>query len=158
MANNVAVAGIAAVALAAFLFIGFFVVDAGIQSSIHDITVTNESFEPTGGQLAVFDNSQLNRATYDDSATVRNATTGETFPESGNYTWFEANGTLEPVTNSDLANASEATVTYDYTGQTLEQTKATNVVVDFMGILPILGFTAFVSFLAIALFALGRWA
>lgn len=158
MAHKAAVAAIAAVALGAFLFIGFFVVDAGIQSSLHDITVTNETFAPTGGELSVLENSRLNRATYDETVTVRNASTGETFAESGNYTWFGGDGTLEPVENSDLANTSEATVTYGYTGQTVKQTAATNVVVDFMGIMPIVAFVGFVAALAVSLFVLGRWA
>lgn len=158
MAHKAAVAAVAAVALAAFLFIGFFVVDAGVQSSLHDVTVTNESFTPGGGNLSAFENSQLNRATYDESVTVRNGSDGATFPESGNYTWFSGNGTLQTTANSALANASSATITYGYNGQTLEQTKATNIVVNFMGVMPILAFVAFVSFLAVALFVLGRWA
>lgn len=158
MASKVAAAAVAAVALAAFLFVGFYVVDAGIQTSLHDVTVTNETFTPDGGNLSVFDNSQLNRATYDETVTVRNASTGSVFDESGNYTWFSGNGTLSTTDESDLANASSATITYGYNGQTLEQTKTTNIVVNFMGVLVPLAFIAFVSFLAVALFALGRWA
>lgn len=158
MANKVAAAAIAAVALAAFLFVGFYVVDAGVQTSLHDITVTNETFTPDGGSLSVFENSQLNRASYDETVTVRNSSDGSVFDESSNYTWFSTNGTLETTANSDLANASEATITYGYSGQTLEQTATTNIIVDLMGVMVPLVFVAFVSFLAVAMFVLGRWA
>lgn len=158
MAHKAAAAAIAAVALGAFLFVGFYVVDAGIQTSLHDVTVTNETFTPDGGNLSVFDNSQLNRATYDETVTVRNETDGQVLAPSGNYTWFSGNGTLETTANSDLANASSATVTYGYEGQNREQTATTNIIVEFMGVLVPLAFVGFVSFLAIALLVLGRWA
>lgn len=157
MASKIAAAAVAAVALAAFLFLGFYVVDAGVQTSLHDINITNESFTPDGGNLSTFENSELARATYDESVTVRDESDGATFPESGNYTWFSGNGTLQTTANSDLADASSATITYGYNGQTLEQTKTTNVITEVMGVLVPLAFIAFVSFLAVALFVMGRW-
>lgn len=158
MPNKIAAAAIAAVALAAFLFVGFYVVDAGIQTSLHDVTVTNESFTPSGGDLTTFDNSELNRADYDETVTVRNASDGSVFDASGNYTWFAANGTLETTANSDLADASSATITYGYNGQTAEQTATTNIIIEFMGIMVPLAFIGFVSFLFVAMFVMGRWA
>lgn len=156
MSNKAATAAIAAVVLAAFLFLGFYVVDAGVESSYHDISIENESFTPVGGELSVFENSNLNRATYEETVTVRNASSEDVFLESGNYTWYEGNGTLKTTTNSDLANTSTATITYNYTGQTLKQTKLTNMVVRFMGILVPLAFVGFVAFLGVSMFVLGR--
>jgi len=158
MANNVAMAAIAAIGLGLFLLTGAYIVDATVQESRHDITVTNESFTPDGGNLSTFEASNLDDAEYDDSVTVRNDSDGSTFEASGNYTWFETNGTLKTTANSDLATTSTATITFSYTGQTAEQAATTGIVVDLWGALVPLAFVGFVGFFAVAMFTLGRFA
>lgn len=156
MARVVTRAAVAAIALAAFLFVGFYVVDAGIQTSRHDISIVNESFDPVGGEINVLNNSQLNRADYESTVTVYNESDGSKFP-TANYTWHSSNGTIFVNNNSDLDNASTALIEYNYTGQTLKQTKTTNVLVEFMGVLVPLAFIAFVSMLAVAMFFTARF-
>jgi len=122
MAKSLAALGIALVVVPLIFFGGVFALNSTISESEDVVTTTNESFTPTGGDVTVFDNSGLDFANYNDTVTVRNASTGTVFANAGNYTYFDANGTLEPVANSDLANASSATVTYSYVGLERGQT------------------------------------
>jgi len=158
MANNVAMAAIAAIGLGLFLLAGAYIVDATVQESRHAISVTNESFAPDGGNLSTFKASNLADAEYDDLVTVRNDSDGSRFEESGNYTWFETNGTLKTTVNSDLAATTTATITYSYDGQTARQAATTNIVVDLWDVLVPLAFVGFVGFFAVAMFTLGRFA
>lgn len=132
MARSLAVLGIALVVVPLVFFGGVFALNSTISESEDVVTTTNESFTPTGGDLAVFDNSRLDFADYNSTVTVRNASTGEVFQNAGNYTYFDANGTLEPVGNSDLANASSATVTYSYVGLERGQTAIASLTTQIM--------------------------
>lgn len=156
MAKEVAVIGLAVLGVALTAFGGYYVIDEATAESRHDVTIENESFSATGDALASFNNSQLARADYDATVTVRNASDGSIFDESGNYTWFEANGTLEVTANSDLANATTAEITYGYFGQELGQTGLTTIFHDYHGdVLAPVAFIGFIVFLIAAFAVMG---
>jgi len=132
--SGIALLGIAVVVVPLLLFVGVFATEATVEESQRVITIDNESFQPAGGNVSVLDKSNLSFADYNGTVTVRNASTGSVFPEAGNYTWTEGNGTITPDVNSDLANASTAEITYGYRGLSQEQTAVASVVVQLQGI------------------------
>jgi len=132
--SGIALLGIGVVALVVLLFVGVLATAATVEQTERAIQIENESFEPVGDTVIELNNSALEFAEYNDTVTVRNATDGSVFEESGNYTWYDGNGTIEPVANSDLANASTATITYGYTGLSRAQTGVAALLADLQGL------------------------
>lgn len=148
-------AAVAAVAIMIFAIGGLYVYDATVQDSRHDITIDNESFTPNASDgVERFDNSELERADYDETVDVFDANESE-IEQSGNYTWHDSNGTLSVVSNSQLDNESNATITYGYLGQTLDQTKVSNVLIDSQELVRVLIIVAGAMMLLTALVAMG---
>lgn len=149
--------GVAAVGLVVVLFMGIYVLDAAAEDSRHDVTVENETFQPSAGALESFENSELARADYDETVTVRNESDDSVYDPGGNYTWQSGNGTLRVTSGGELANADNASITYGYFGQKFGQTKITTIFFDAQSFLgPVFAIVAFVVLALVGLAALGR--
>lgn len=155
MAARVAALGLAVAGVAMLVFVGMYVVDAAVDNSQHDVTVVNESFTPSGGEVTQLQNSNLSRADYDDNVTVR-FENGTVVDRAGNYTWFSGNGTVRTTAGSRLASVSTALITYGYNGHTLEQTAIVNISIETMSLLKPMVLAAFVALLLAGLAVLGR--
>lgn len=125
-----AVLAVAVVGAVILLAGGAFLVDAAIEDSEHRVEITNETFEPVGDTLVELNGSQLDRADYDPTITVRDSD-GAIVNPTGNYTWYESNGTLYVNGSSYLDNQNNATASYGWFGQEIQQDKVTGIVLKF---------------------------
>lgn len=129
------------------------VLDAGIDASQREYTTSGETFTPVGGEVTVLENSKISRADYDDTVTVR--LNDGTVAEPSNYTWYEGNGTIKPEPASDLANDSNASIDYGWNGETKDQSKATDVMLDTVPWLKPLIIIAMAALFLVVLRAMG---
>lgn len=103
-----AVIGIGLLAMVAVM--GF---DAALADNSDRYVVENETFTPDAGNVTVLENSNLDGATYNDTVRVWNASDVE-MTDGQDYEWHHSNGTLRTLEGGDLANDSDARITYDY--------------------------------------------
>lgn len=150
-------AAVAVVAVMLFAVGGIYVLDASAQDSRHQIAVTNTSFTPDGGNISSTEYSNLSRAEYDESVTVRGEDKS-VIDQTGNYTWHTSNGTLRTTPNSTLANQSVGYLSLNYTGQTPKQTAVTNISFDAQEVIAPLVLVGGLGLTAAVLFFLGRMA
>lgn len=123
-----------------------YVLDASIDDSKHLNSVDSETWTPQTGTPTVLDNSELARADYNDTVTVRNSS-GATMTEGSDYTWHETNGTVEALSGGDLDGESSAEIDYGWTGQTKRQERMTDILVDGNAVLVPMSVFAFVVLL-----------
>lgn len=105
----------ALVAIAVILMAGVGAVQSAYRSSVSEsqpeTTVTNETFTVSEGSVTTL--SESNRdVVYNDTVTLRQ--NGTVFDQSGNYSWLEANGTIQVQAGSGLTDGASANITYGY--------------------------------------------
>lgn len=129
---------------------------AGFQMALinagEDVTVVNETFTPSADTVITLDDSNIDGAFYEESVVVYNNSSVE-MTEGTDYTWFQKNGTIKPLSGGDLAPDDEGTITYSYQETTQEQRDMAQI----LGFLPeILGFALpLLALLAFLVFARG---
>lgn len=110
--------------------------------------IDNEEFDPSQPGIIELENSNIDGATYSDTATVRDKQGTELVPQD-DYLWYSSNGTMEIPTNSAIENDNVAYIDYDYTVQTDRREavfQAFGGGVDVAVILiPVLGFAAMIA-------------
>jgi hypothetical protein len=101
--------------------------DASVVNAGDDVTVTNESFTPSAGNVTTLDESTRDDAIYDENVTVYNES-GLEMTEGTDYTWFEANGTLKTLVGGRLEGDSTATITYGFFVRDVEAERLSGLV------------------------------
>lgn len=93
---------------------GAAAIDAGLSGAGPDNDIEEEEFEPVDGETIALDFSNIDDATYSPTVTVYD-NQDEVFPENGNYTWHDNNGTITVFEDSDLAAENNAFIDYTVT-------------------------------------------
>lgn len=132
-----------------------FALQATLEDTTTDHSVTNESFVPDNETWIALENSNIPRADYYDNETVRNSTDA-TMVEGTDYEWSTTNGSIKPLDGGDLANESDATISYAWEGQTERQAGAWDVTADTGALLGAAAFVGLLLLMVLALAALGR--
>lgn len=110
-------------ALAVLAIVSIIGLQAALISSGEDITVDDETWTPNTGSYVALDDSNLDRAYYDNDTTVYNTTNnnGTEMEQGVDYEWNETDGTIKAVSGEGLDGATEANITYSYQRTTEEQ-------------------------------------
>lgn len=110
-------------ALAVIAIVAIIGLQAALISAGEDINVENESWTPNTGTYVALDDSNLDRAYYDNDTTVYNTTNNNgTLMEQGtDYEWNDTDGTIQAVSGGGLDGATSANITYSYQRTTAEQ-------------------------------------
>ncbi len=102
------------VALAIIFVGGAAVIDAGLRGAGPETQVEDEEFTPVGGDTIALEFSNLENTRYSLTVTVTD-NQDNVFPEDGNYTWHDSNGTITVNATGDLASENTAFIDYNYT-------------------------------------------
>jgi len=113
------------VALALLAFVGVAAVQATVLDAGEQFDVNSEEFEPDAGNYTTLDNSRLDGATYDPNPTVFQ-NNGAVADEGEDYKWNASDGTILVVEGGDLDTNKNATIDYEYTVPTDEQSQLAN--------------------------------
>lgn len=114
----------------AFVF-GLAMLNTAHVTGSPDTAITNETWIPDAGNITTLEDSNLSRAYYDENVTVYDE--NETLIEpTGNYTWYQSNGTIKALSGGDLDGDANATISYDYQRAS---TTSTGIVALFSGLL-----------------------
>lgn len=127
-----------------------YAIGAAIDNSQATYT-SKHDFSPDPGSVT-FDQSNLD-ATYYDNETVRNET-GAVMTDGTDYKWDTTNGTLDVQSSGDLANDSNASITFTYYGPTPRQDAVGDVVVRSNQIIVMLPLLVAVVFMGAAVLAM----
>lgn len=110
-----AVVGVAIILLGATAAFGYATWESGDSTAVE-----NEVFQPADDTLVELNNSNQANTLYSETVTVTDVNDTTVFQPDGNYTWHDGNGTLFVEAGSDLANESDAHITYEYSSTTAE--------------------------------------
>lgn len=127
-----------------------YAIGAALQNSQATYSPQHD-FTPDPGTVT-FETSNLD-ATYYDNETVRNET-GAVMTDGTDYEWYTTNGTLDVLAGGDLANDSNASITFTYHGHTPRQAAVGDAVVRSNQIIVMLPLLVAVVFMGAALLAL----
>lgn len=107
---------IALIAIALLIVVGAQAVDQTVRATNPVTQVENETFTPDGANVTELDDSNLDKAQYNNTVDVYVDDSGNTVNvnESGNYTWNRFNGTITTTNQSYLDGFSSANITYGY--------------------------------------------
>lgn len=152
---SVARLAVAFLVVAMVLAGGVTALEESFTATGNQATVTNETFNPSSADVIVLAESQRDDVAYDASSevTVYNTTgvTDTVADEPEDYQWNRNNGTLTINQSGELADDTEANVTYGYlnsTEQKIQAQQLTSLLPRLFGfILPLGLVLAFIMFL-----------
>lgn len=96
-----------------------------IEAGGNDVTVDNETWDPQPtGEVTQLDDSEQANTFYDAEVRVWDTTGTDPVEMTAgtDYEWLPRNGTVRPLANGSLEDATEASITYGYTENTDRET------------------------------------